>query len=353
MRRYTHTEAEPSPFWISLLSFGGGGIGVGVLIWLVGFSTDNGILRQSAELGPTRFDQPPQYVGLLDLRKNKPKARPFALTLHEGNLLVSFLGSDEIVEYSSDFTHTRSFHILDGNDASLTSLIIDGDRLYAANFRSGELLMIAYPSGMLLGSYGLFPDARTRMKLFGLTFAMGNIYASDSQTNQILAISATTVPGIKEEGELLMTFPTRVSADRQLSFPTFAAVTPDGRLLVSDVGHKQVRAFTCSGRPAHNFDTSAAASFSVPMGIAFDDLPSPEFLAMADTILNPSGVFQQGRIHVVDTEQASVKVFNSLGKYVLSYGRELRQPNGIAIDQKRKLIFIADSDRGSILAYTY
>ena len=82
---------------------------------------------------------------------------------------------------------------------------------------------------------------------------------------------------------------------------------------------------------------------------------SPALLANKAEVFTPSQnrVNDQGRIHVVDAEPAGVKVFDSLGKYVLSYGTELRQPNGIAIDQKRRLIFISDTALHAIAVYKY
>ena len=89
------------------------------------------------------------------------------------------------------------------------------------------------------------------------------------------------------------------------------------------------------------------------MGIAMDNMPSPALLAKKTGGFDPSGVNDQGRIHVVDAQLAKVKVFDPLGKYVLTYGQELRQPNGIAINQKKRLIFISDAKLQAIAVYKY
>jgi len=340
-------------FPLRAAGFVGGGILIGFAIWFLEFSTKDDLVVRSRGISPTQFDEAPAFVGLLPIEKKEKAVQPFSVALHQGNLLVSFLGSDEILEYSSDLKRHRSIRTLGGEDASLTDLLVEGDRLYATNFRSGELLVLEYPSGKFITAFGLLPDGRTHMKLFGLAYASGSLYASNPQNNQILAISTQTIPGVREEGEVLIGFPAASAADFQLSFPTFAAITPDGRLLVSDVGNREIKAFTCSGRPAHRFDTSAVASFSAPMGIAMDDLYSTELVALADSVFNPSGIFHQGRIHVVDARQAHIKVFNALGKYVLSYGRELRHPNGIAIEHERRLIFVADSELRAVAVYKY
>lgn len=337
----------------SLVLFIFTGVVIGILIWLFSSLTETDLIKKAQRIEATTFNQPPVFVGFKNIELPDTSAQIFSLTVHDNKLLVSFLNSDCIQEYSSSLELIRKIYFLDGEPASITSIVVEGDRIYAANYRTGELHIVDYKTGTLINSFGLFPDQQTMMKLFGVAYRSDAIYVSDSRTNQILAISAIAVPELKDEGELLLSFPATDAKDFQLSFPTFLAITPDGRLLVSDVGNKEVKAFTCSGRPAHLFEKVDEAKFSAPMGIAFDNLPSPELLALKDSVFEPSGIYEQGRIHIVDTKLASVKVFNALGKYVLAYGDELEQPNGIAIDQIRRLIFIADAKRNYVALYKY
>ncbi len=329
------------------------GVVIGILIWLISSLTETDLIKKAEKIEATTFTQPPVFVGFKNIEPPDSSAQVFALTIHEDKLLVSFLNSDCIQEYSASLELIRNICLLDGEPASITGIVVEGDRLYATNYRTGELHIVDYKTGTLLNSFGMFPDQQTSMKLFGVAYRSDAIYVSDSRTNQILAISAVAVPDLKDEGELLLSFPSAEATGYQLSFPTFLAITPDGRLLVSDVGNKEVKAFTCSGRPAHLFEKEGEAKLAAPMGIAFDDLPSPELIALKDSVFEPSGIYEQGRIHIVDTKLAKVKVFNSLGKYVLTYGEELEQPNGIAIDQTRRLIFIADAKRNAVGLYKY
>lgn len=329
------------------------GVVIGILIWWISSLTETDLINKAENIEATTFAQPPVFVGFKNIEPPDSSAQVFALTMHENKLLVSFLNSDCIQEYSSTLELIRNICLLDGEPASITGIVVEGDRLYATNYKTGELHIADYKTGTLINSFGTYPDQQTRMKLFGLAYRSDAIYASDSRTNQILAISAVAIPDLKDEGELILSFPSSDVKEYRLSFPTFLAITPDGRLLVSDVGNKQVKAFTCSGRFAHLFETEGEAKFAAPMGIAFDDLQSLELLALKDSIFDPSGVYEQGRIHVVDTKLTKVKVFNSLGKYILTYGEELEQPNGIAIDQARRLIFLADAKRNGVGLYRY
>ncbi len=315
---------------------------------------ENDLMAKAAEIPATRFDQPPVFVGAQDLASSDDTlAEPFGLAIFHENLLVSYVGANRIEEYSPDFSANREFKPSPELDASFTGLLVYRDRLYATNYRTGELYVLNYKDGSLVTAFGTFPDGSTRMKLFGIAQAGDELYVTDSRTNTVLAISTATIPGVKEEGELITSFPSPKAEDFQLSFPTFAATTPDGRLLVSDVGNKEVKVFTCSGRPIQRFEKGERSMLHAPMGIAMDNLQSPAFKAVADSIFDPSGLLQQGRVHVVDSAPGRVHVYDAAGKYVLTYGEELERPNGIAIDQHRRLIFIADAAKRAVMIYKY
>ncbi len=332
----------------------GMGVAIGLLLWwLVRPGDDDLMERAAAMASKTEFHQPPLFVGKKYPFPQDTSLMPFALHVHEGKFLVSYLSTDRVDEFTENFGYIRSFRLLGGKGASITGVTVVGDRLYATDFRSGELIVADYRTRSFLHNFGKFPDKQTRMRLIGALSHDGNVYVTDATTKQILVISTTTVPGVREEWELILNFPTPAHHDFQLGYPTWMMITPDGRLVVSDAGNKDIKAFTCSGRPAHLFEQSEEFPLEAPMGIAMDGLPSPELLAVQDTVFHPSGVYEQGRIHVVDAVRARVKVFSTLGKYVLTYGEELRQPNGIAIDTQRRLIVITDAVLRQVVVYKY
>jgi sugar lactone lactonase YvrE len=338
----------------NIIGFIGGGILLGIVFISVSDLLTNDLVGKAAEMPATTFAQKPVFVGEQELASSDDTlAQPFGLAIFHENLLVSYVGANRIEEYSPDFSAHREFNPSPEPDASFTGLLVYRDRLYTTNYRTGELYVLNYQDGSFVTAFGTFPDGRTRMKLFGIAQAGDEVYATDSRTNTILAISTTTIPGIKEEGELITTFPSPKQENFQLSFPSFAATTPDGRLLVSDVGNKEVKVFTCSGRPIQRFETSERTRLHAPMGIAMDNVPSPQSIAAADSIFDPSGMLYQGRVHVVDSSPGRVHVYDASGRYVLTYGEELERPNGIAIDTNRRLIFIADAEKRAVLLYKY
>lgn len=324
-----------------------------VLIGLaVAYFTRSLMDRAAAMTEPTSFNQPPVFIGLQAMPESD-KLKPFALALQDGKLLVSYLNSDRIDEFSEKLEVMRTLHLLQNEPASITGLAVEGDRIYATDFKSGDLLFAEYKTGKLVQSYGWLPGYKARMKALGVAYYKNNLYVSDVASKKMLAIGASTEKGIREEGEVIAGFPNGRAAEFELGYPTWSMVTPDGRLLVSDAKSGEVKAFTCSGRSAHLFEKEGEATLKTPMGIAMDNTPSPALQTKKTEVFDPSGVNDQGRIHVVDAQLARVKVFDSLGKYVLTYGQELSQPNGIAINPKKRLIFISDTKLRAIAVYKY
>lgn len=319
--------------------------------WAAAYFNRSLVERAGAVSQGTSFDQPPVFIGLFPLEQTGLK--PFALALNEGKLLVSYLSSDRIDEFSPKLELIRTLHLLQDGPASITGLAVEGDRIYAVDFKSGDLLFADYKTGNLVQSYGWLPGNRSRMKALGVAYHRNNLYVSDLASRKMLAIGALAQKDASEEGELIVSFPNGRSNEFELGYPTWSMVTPDGRLLVSDAMSGEVKAFTCNGKSAHRFESEGDAKLQTPMGIALDDVPSPELQARTIGGFDPTRVNDLGRIHVVDATLATVKVFDVLGKYVLSYGKELKQPNGIAINQKKRLIFISDVMLQAIAVYRY
>ena len=113
--------------------------------------------RAAAMTERTAFSQPPVFIGL-QLMPEPGELKPFALALNGRKLLVSYLSSDRVDEFSDKLVHLRTLHLLDKEPASITGLAVEGDRIYATDFKSGDLLFADYKTGKLLQSYGWHPD---------------------------------------------------------------------------------------------------------------------------------------------------------------------------------------------------
>lgn len=320
--------------------------------WFVASSTRS-VMDRAAEAERTAFDHPPVFIGLFSPSPNSG-LKPFAMALHEeGKLLVSYLSSDRIDEFSEKLEPVRTLHLLQGEPASITGLATEGDRIYAVDFKSGDLLFSDYETGKLVQSYGWLPGNKSRMKALGVAYYKNNVYVSDIASRKMLAIGALAERDARDEGELIVGFPNGGASEFELGYPTGSMVTSDGRLLVGDAKSGDIKAFTCNGRSAHLFEKEGEAALQTPMALAMDDVPSPQLQAKTIGGFDPTHVNHLGRVHVVDATQAKVKVFDALGRYVLSYGQELRQPNGIVINQKKRVIFISDARLQAIAVYKY
>ncbi len=326
------------------------GILLGTGFWLFEGSGAVALAGRAGAVPPTTFFDPPVFVGSLESPSDEP---PYALAVHDGRLLVSYSGSNRIDEFSEDLVRVRSMDVPGDTEADITGLAIDAERLLVIDHRTGELILLAYDTGGLLQAYGTLPDGMTRLSLYGLAVVGGIAYVSDAGLRQVLAISTADIPGIREAGELILAFPGERPGGQSLGAPTFTMVTPDGRLLVSDRGDREVRVFSCNGRPMQSFRHPETGVLQAPMGIAMDDLVSPSLRAVSDTLFDPSGLLSQGRVHIADAVAGCVYVYDAAGQFVLAYGEELEHPNGIAIDQNRRLIFIADAGKRAVMIYKY
>lgn len=326
------------------------GILSGIIIFSF-FKTEK-ILDKANNYSTSNYHDAPYFLGILKIKTNYPNERPFGITLYQNNLLVSFAGSDRIDEYSENLEQIRSIHPLSNKKASFTGIDAENNQIFIADNLSGNFLVVNYQDGRIMNEFGLLPDNKTKLSCFGVKYYLNNLYLTDNKLNKIFVVSLEKIPDIKDEFELIISFPND-SQQEKLDFPAFVNITSDGRLIVTDVGNKSIKAYTCSGRFAHNFDSINSPPLKAPMGIGFDNLKSQEIISLKDSIFNPTGIFEQGRIHIADAFSSKIFVFNQFGKYLFSYGSELKEPNGIAVDTTRRLIFIADSELIGIAIYKY
>lgn len=109
-----------------------------------------------------------------------------------------------------------------------------------------------------------------------------------------------------------------------LQQPMGLAVSPDGqRLYVSDYAKPDVLVFDFAARTVKPLWQATLSGFQAPMGLAVD---------------------RQGRIYVVDSAARSIRVFAPDGavERVITH-EQLERPTGIAVDEARGRIYVADS----------
>ena len=296
----------------------------------------------------TSFEQSPIYIGSFKVGGGKTFRHPRAITYWNNLLFVSYDNSDILEVFDDQFNVVKSYNISDGGQSTLTGITVDNDFIHIADSLNKEIRIYDH-DGDIKYIFKWYPESKQQIRCYGLFVKESVLYVTDPNNSNILAISLADVPGFSEKGELLFT----IEGERQLlKSPTAIIVTSDGRILVGDK-NGGVKVFTCDGRFIYEFANNSEGRTFEPSGFAFDQMQSAAFLNKMKLQLETSKISKQGRIHVVDSKTARIKVYDALGKYVLTYGKELEQPYGIAIDQKRRRVIVSDSDIGALVVYKY
>jgi DNA-binding beta-propeller fold protein YncE len=115
--------------------------------------------------------------------------------------------------------------------------------------------------------------------------------------------------------------------------PYAVAVSPQGRVYVSDTAARRVFAIDPDKSTLTFVGEGGNTALAKPVGVAVD---------------------AAGIIYVADATLKRILAFTPSGSLALAIGREgeFDSPAGIAIDRVRKLVYVVDSSRHQILAYS-
>ena len=109
--------------------------------------------------------------------------------------------------------------------------------------------------------------------------------------------------------------------------PTYIATDPQNRLIVTDASDNSVHVLDPAGKNSFRIVAGPHYRLKHPEGVATDN---------------------DGNIYIADSATALVLEYDSLGRFVRRLGLYVDenifdQPSGIAIDQRRSLLYVADS----------
>jgi DNA-binding beta-propeller fold protein YncE len=115
--------------------------------------------------------------------------------------------------------------------------------------------------------------------------------------------------------------------------PYAIAVSPQGRVFVSDTAARRVFAIDPDHRTMSFLGDHGNAALTKPVGIAVDDA---------------------GVVFVADATLKRVFGFAPDGTVVIAIGRdgEFETPSGLAIDRVRKLVYVVDSSKHQVVCYS-
>jgi len=251
---------------------------------------------------------------------------PLGVALSDNKLFVTDSGNSQVQVFTKKGRYLFSFKVvISGNKRSYPMGIAVGDdgNIYVSEI-ANQKIMVFDPSGTYLHD---FPkEDKVLVKPVALAFAGGKLYVTDVGDQSIKIFSS--------RGRLLRKFGRGGDGEGEFAFPNGIAVSGDGTIFVADSNNSRVQVFDGNGR----FLRLLKGRFSLPRGIATDG---------------------EGRIHVVDTFAQMVRVFNKGGKLLFSYGQDtveegrLSFPNGIAIDDSARRIYIANRVKNCISVWSY
>jgi DNA-binding beta-propeller fold protein YncE len=293
---------------------------------------------------------PPDFERLVQLDENHPGLEPARLQIRGDSLFVSFNGLPRLEVFDLDLNRLGAIDLIAPEPILPTSFAVTDSQILVTDHGKGIVARFDR-QGHYLDSFGTLPDGVTRLAPIAVTSFAGMAYVADMNQRRVLAVSLNNITDIIEVGEMVLSIPGE--NEDPVGFPSSVYVTQDGRLLVGDAGKGEVRVFTCDGRSIYTFDPVPGLAKMAPQGFAVDGMIDPS--VQDERSADPSGIRNQGRLHLVDGYNGKVHMFNPLGKYLATYPEETRLtgPAGIAIDRVGNRVYVADPPAGRILVYRY
>jgi len=333
-------------------------LGAGILIAMLAINLKPMVWRDLGEeianlTDSTTFDQRPLFVGTLDLSEIDVPPHPYALCLFNDYLYVSDRHSSLVTVFDLNFDPVKSLNFRHGDSTWISGIAVDDSRIYIADFLRGEIRFYDH-AGKLLNAFSWLPGKKNSLQPYGLYLNDGVLYVTDTHNKKVFAISVENIEHVKEDGELLFSIPGPEADSTMFHCPSSVEVTPDGRILVADSKLGTVKVFTCVGTYAYSFTLSEQVRLYSPHGMARDNLPDPSLLEKNKSSFDPSGIRDQGRIHVVDNAAGDIVIFDATGNFLIRYGSKyLHNPNDIVIDHERRIIIVTETDDSQLVIFHY
>ncbi len=194
-----------------------------------------------------------------------------------------------------------------------------GERLVRVYNKDGNEVRTLAPAGS---------DKANRLPVYVAVSSNGTVFVSDSLAGAIVMYS----PQGEELGLVQPPFeegwrPVALAFDKPGNLYVADHTSGKHRIVVLDKDLKLVREFGKEGwQPGE---------FSFPNGIAID---------------------QNGNVYVADSNNGRVQAFDKTGAFLWAIGRgvgkgDLGLPRGVAVDEERKLLHIADTTNGTVNIY--
>lgn len=336
-----------------------------ILLAVAGTATYLVLTRNAGVLSHRETSYASSPIVLTEIRLS---SKPSSIAFRENSLYVAYSDGSRIDTFTPEGTSIDDISL----PASVEprSIAVGKGRIFLAD-KGGDVTVFD-TTGEFVGFYRFLPDKKAEIRAASVTLNKDQLYVADSGLPGVLVISTVTFYGpvekgepvlLSQEGELILTIPekrfrpTWVTEEWDLKDPTYALVSPDGRVLVSDKSLRMVKVYTSTGMYAYPFEKGKKGdknnTLACPVAMAYDNLANPEYLKEKKSF-DPSGIRGHGRVHVVDKTRGEVFVYTTTGNFLFTYGQGvLSKPTSIAVDTKDRLIFVADSGHHRITIWGY
>ena len=120
-----------------------------------------------------------------------------------------------------------------------------------------------------------------------------------------------------------------------LSKPYGITATDDGkRIYVTDTVQRMVIVFDLEQKKVYPFQVDATGALLSPIEVRLDET---------------------GRVYITDSMRGSLNIYSPEGKTLMSLGNEqgLKRPTGLALDKKRKRVYVSDTYAHRIFVFDY
>ncbi len=280
----------------------------------------------------------PEFLFSIAGRANETLGTPLAVALSEERVYVADSSQGSIKVFGSDrrllFDFPARIAPLEQNVASsrasypvaiAVGKVGKEKRIFVSDLNSDKIAVFDIRGNPV----GFLHDESLRKPL-GLAYYKRRLYVTD--------IGDHTVKILTSGGKLTKKIGGRGSKEGKFSFPNALCVDTNGLIFVADSNNGRVQVFDSNGSYLRQLKGSGTRKLSLPRGVGIDE---------------------KNRVHVADALGHEVFVFRKTGNLLFTYGSDgsaeaqISLPNGIALDNVNRRVFVTDRGSSSVSVWKY
>lgn len=310
-----------------------------VIILQISDRTEKGELKLTHTKLPAAHK--PVYINKISFAAEK-ETYPVGVLAAQGNLLVTYYNRDIVDLFSLGGRKLGGFKAKSTGEKGFPyNMAVKGDQLAITDFVNGAIGLYQI-DGDDVDFQAVYTHNTAKSKLAPFSvFAQGSYYyLTDKNFRGWLVLNSlgkivkrVSVKGENKQFEAPGSTKESIKKKALVS-PFGIIVTQDKRFVISDATGGQIKVYNYDGKYLYDFEKGPAKDqLMYPRGMAVDGY---------------------GRIHVVDKKANKIFVYDNYGKFLLTYGEaQLNGPSTITVDEKKRIIYIANTEKQEISIWGY